>query len=67
MNCDTGTPENSLPHLDIYTFINLNSLPSVDLRKIGFEGVDWGHFAQERNQWLALVNTVTVKGREFLD
>jgi ribosome biogenesis protein Nip4 len=29
-----------------------------NLREIGFEGVDWIHLAQDRNQWRALVNTV---------
>jgi hypothetical protein len=28
------------------------------LRKIGWEGVDWMHLAQDRDQWQALVNTV---------
>jgi hypothetical protein len=30
----------------------------TDLRKIGLEGVDWIHVAQDRKLWLALVNTV---------
>jgi hypothetical protein len=29
------------------------------LREIGWEGVDWIHLAQERDQWWALVNMVT--------
>jgi hypothetical protein len=28
------------------------------LREIGWEGVDWIHLAQDRDQWWALVNTV---------
>jgi hypothetical protein len=28
------------------------------LRKIGFEGVDWVHLSQDRDQWWALVDTV---------
>jgi hypothetical protein len=28
------------------------------LRKIGLEGVDWIHVAQDRDQWKALVKTV---------
>jgi hypothetical protein len=30
----------------------------MDLRERGWEGVNWIHQAQERNQWWALVNTV---------
>jgi hypothetical protein len=28
----------------------------VDLREIGWEGVDWMHLAQDRDQWRAVVN-----------
>jgi hypothetical protein len=30
----------------------------MDLREIGWEGVDWIHLAQDWNQWWALVNLV---------
>jgi hypothetical protein len=30
----------------------------VDLREIGWGGVDWIDLAQDRDQWRALVNTV---------
>jgi hypothetical protein len=30
----------------------------MDLREIGWEGVNWIHLAQDRDQWRALVNTV---------
>jgi hypothetical protein len=30
----------------------------MDLREIGWEGVDWIELAQDRDQWKALVNTV---------
>jgi hypothetical protein len=30
----------------------------MELRERGWEGVDWTHLAQERDQWRALVNTV---------
>jgi hypothetical protein len=30
----------------------------MDLREIGWDGVDWIELAQERNQWRALMNTV---------
>jgi hypothetical protein len=30
----------------------------MDLREIGWAGVDWIGLAQDRNQWRALVNTV---------
>jgi hypothetical protein len=30
----------------------------MDLREIGWDGMDWIDLAQNRNQWRALVNTV---------
>jgi hypothetical protein len=30
----------------------------MDLREIGWDGVDWIELAQDRGQWRALVNTV---------
>jgi hypothetical protein len=30
----------------------------IDLREIVFDGMDWIDLAQDRNQWMALVNTV---------
>jgi hypothetical protein len=30
----------------------------MDLREIGWDGVDWIDIAQDRVQWRALVNTV---------
>jgi hypothetical protein len=30
----------------------------MDLREIGWEGVDWIHLVQERDQWRASVSTV---------
>jgi hypothetical protein len=30
----------------------------MDLRETGFGDVDWIHFAQERDRWWAVVNTV---------
>jgi hypothetical protein len=31
---------------------------SMDLREIGWGGMDWIYLAQDRDQWRALVNTV---------
>jgi hypothetical protein len=31
----------------------------MDLKKIGWEGVDWMHLAQDWDQWRAVMNTVT--------
>jgi len=31
----------------------------LDLGEIRWEGVDWMHLAQNRDQWWTLVNTVT--------
>jgi hypothetical protein len=30
----------------------------MDVREIGWDGMDWIHLAQDRDQWRALVNTV---------
>jgi hypothetical protein len=30
----------------------------MDLREIGWDGMDWIQLAQDRDQWRALVNTV---------
>jgi transcription termination factor 2 len=30
----------------------------MDLREIGWDGVDWSQLAQDRDKWRALVNTV---------
>jgi hypothetical protein len=30
----------------------------MDLREIGWDGVDWIELAQDRDRWRALVNTV---------
>jgi len=43
----------------------------MDFREIGWEGVDWMHLVQDRDQWQALVNMVMNLGfnkdGEFLD
>jgi hypothetical protein len=31
----------------------------IDLKEIGWDGMDWIELAQDRGQWRALVNTVT--------
>jgi hypothetical protein len=30
----------------------------IDLKEVGWDGVDWIDMAQDRDQWKALVNTV---------
>jgi hypothetical protein len=44
----------------------------MDLRELGWEGVDWMHVAPDRDQWRAVLNTVmnflsSIKDGEFLD
>jgi len=39
----------------------------MDVRDIGWKGVDWIHLAQDRNQWQAVVNTGSMKSGEFLE
>jgi hypothetical protein len=36
----------------------LGSPIKMDLREIGWDGMDWIDLAQDRDQWRALVNTV---------
>jgi hypothetical protein len=31
----------------------------MDFREIGWEGVDWIHLAQDREQWWILVNMIS--------
>jgi len=30
----------------------------IDVKEVGWEGVDWTHLAEDRDQWRALVSTV---------
>jgi hypothetical protein len=30
----------------------------IDFKETGWEGVDWTYLIRDRNEWLALVNTV---------
>jgi hypothetical protein len=41
----------------------------MDLREIGWDGMDWIDLAQDRDQWRALVNTVMILkiARNFLN
>jgi hypothetical protein len=43
----------------------------MDFREIGWEGVDWMHLAQDRDQWQTCEYgnepSGSVKGEEFLD
>jgi hypothetical protein len=36
----------------------MEGLDKMDLREIGWEGVDWIHLAQDRDRWWGVVNTV---------
>jgi hypothetical protein len=42
----------------IVCIFNILELNNMDLREIGFGDVDWIHWAQDRDRWWALVNTV---------
>jgi hypothetical protein len=37
----------------------------MDLREIGWDGVDWIDMAQDRDHWRALVSTVMKFGKSF--
>jgi hypothetical protein len=43
----------------------------MDLKEIGWEGVDWMHMAQDKDQWCALVKSNelsgSINGSEILD
>jgi hypothetical protein len=39
----------------------------IDLRKIGWDGMNWIDLAQDRSQWMALVNTGSRKCLEVLE
>jgi hypothetical protein len=63
-----GKPEGKIPHGRPRHKWEANI--RTDLREIGWEGVDWMHLAQDRDQWQAVVNTVMnlrVSYKEFLD
>jgi hypothetical protein len=38
----------------------------MDLREIGWDGVDWIDLAQDGDQWRALVNMVPINSGKFL-
>jgi hypothetical protein len=38
--------------------VDLEDNIRMDIRKIGWEGVDWIYVDQDRNQWRALMNAV---------
>jgi hypothetical protein len=64
-----GKPEGKRPHGRPRSRWEDNI--KIDLKEIGYVGVDWIHLAQDREQWRALVSTV-MKLRipnvgEFLD
>jgi hypothetical protein len=46
-----GNPEGKRPHRWVDNI-------KMDLREIGWDGLDWIDLAQNRDQWRALVNTV---------
>jgi len=65
-----GKPEGKRPHGRPRRVWKNNT--KIDLREIGWEGVDWMHMAQDRDQWRTIVNTVMklgvlLKGGEFPD
>jgi ABC-type Fe3+ transport system permease subunit len=42
----------------IIIIITISFLSTIDIKEIEWEGVDWMHLAQDREQWRVLVNTV---------
>jgi hypothetical protein len=51
-----GKPEGKRPlGIPRHRWVDSNKM---DLREIGWDGMDWIDLAQDRDQWRALVNTV---------
>jgi hypothetical protein len=42
----------------VFIFVMYTGFIKMDLREIGWDGVDWVDLAQDRDHWRALVNTV---------
>jgi hypothetical protein len=40
---------------------------NIDVKNKVSENIDWIHLVRDRVQWWALVNNVSIKGREFFD
>jgi hypothetical protein len=43
---------------ELEVFLSKWDCMKMDLREIGWDGVDWVDLAQDRDHWRALVNTV---------
>jgi hypothetical protein len=42
----------------VIIFLFTNTFIDIDLKEIGWDGMDWNHLAQDWDRWWALVNTV---------
>jgi hypothetical protein len=42
---------------DLSEYLDMDGI-RMDLRKVVWEVVDWMHLAQDRDKWLAVLNTV---------
>jgi hypothetical protein len=51
-----GTPEGKRPLRR--TWLRWEDGIRLDVREIGWEGVEWIHLAQYRDQWRALMNMI---------
>jgi hypothetical protein len=49
-------PEGKIPHGSSRRRMENNT--RIDLREIGWKGVDWIQLARDREQWRSLVNTI---------
>jgi CRISPR/Cas system-associated protein Cas7 (RAMP superfamily) len=53
---DTGRSDVYACTIDVTVILKFQC--KMDLREIGFGDVDWIHWAQDRDRWRALLNTV---------
>jgi hypothetical protein len=57
-NNNSNSNNNNSILVYVHAINNNNNNNNLELREIGWDGMDWIDLAQDRDQWWALVNTV---------